>query len=490
MVSISAAAERWAAGRGISRSTLDRLGVGSGTTSMPKAGASAEVIAFPYRKAGKVVNVKYRAINEKDFKQQDGGLARLWNLDEVLSAKAERVFIFEGEMDALAAVEAGIPAEEVVSVPNGAPSQASATPEEMDRYRYIDEALQEGLAGCKKFVIATDGDAPGQALRQDLVRLLGAARCWFVDWPEGVKDANDLLLRHGAEALREHLFEEQQVWPVVGLYRLSELPEPPPLEIWRPGFPEWGSKLAFAPTMLNIFTGYPGHGKTLCAMQLNFQMCRDYGLRAAFASFETRPKPHHRRNIRQFMFGKREIELTDRERKHADDWIDDRLFWITHPNAKPTLRWYLDMAEVAIVRHGVRIVQIDPWNKLDSDKPAGMPETEWIGRCLDELLDFAVSFRVLVQVLCHPAKSSDVQSRKLPPTLDDIAGSAHWRNRADLGMSIHRPQTFAEGVRKTEANLYVLKAKYEELGHECKLPMDFDLKTGRFHPTDFKMAYE
>ncbi len=489
MGQISQAVEKWAADRGISRSTLDRLGVGSGTTRMPKS-QSSEVIAFPYRKAGKVVNVKYRSIADKDFRQQEGGEVRLWNLDEVLRARSGRIFIFEGEMDALAAVEAGIPAEEVVSVPNGAPVQSSSDPEQLDRYRYVDEALKEGMATCSRFVLATDNDPPGQALRQDLSRLIGPARCYFVEWPEDVKDANEFLVRHGPESLRVFLDEAQQEWPVVGLYRLSELPEPPPLELWRPGFPEWGSKLAFAPTMLNVFTGFPGHGKTLLAMQMNFQMCRDYGLKAAFASFETRPKPHHRRNIRQFMYGRREGELSDQQRQHADRWIDENLFWITHPNSRPTLRWYLDMAEVAIVRHGVRIVQIDPWNKLDSDRPTGMPETEWIGRCLDELLDFAVTFRVLVQVLCHPAKNTDPMSRKRAPTLDDIAGSAHWRNRADLGLSIHRPQTFADGVRKTEADLYVLKAKYEELGHECKLPLDFGLDTGRYRPTDYKMPYE
>ncbi len=81
MATLSDNAVRWAAERGISRSTLERAGVGSVTTGMPGLG-QAEVIAFPYWRAGKTVNVKYRALSEKAFKQLEGGELRFWNLDE------------------------------------------------------------------------------------------------------------------------------------------------------------------------------------------------------------------------------------------------------------------------------------------------------------------------------------------------------------------------------------------------------------------------
>ncbi len=149
MANLSDKALKWAADRGISRSTLERAGVGSGTAGMPGAG-ECEVIAFPYRRNGAIVNVKYRALAEKAFKQQQDPELRFWNLDAVLKAQAERVYITEGEMDALALLEAGVPTEEVVSVPNGAPARTSVEPEEMDRYRYVDAGLEEGLSGCKR----------------------------------------------------------------------------------------------------------------------------------------------------------------------------------------------------------------------------------------------------------------------------------------------------------------------------------------------------
>jgi hypothetical protein len=89
-MSLSSAEIQWAERRGISQGTLERAGVGSGTTGLLGLG-KCEVIAFPYRRNGSVVNVKYRALAEKAFKQQEGGELRFWNLDEVLQAKSERV---------------------------------------------------------------------------------------------------------------------------------------------------------------------------------------------------------------------------------------------------------------------------------------------------------------------------------------------------------------------------------------------------------------
>ncbi len=452
---------------------------------MPGVG-KCEVIAFPYRRNGKVVNVKYRALAEKSFKQREGGELRFWHLDEVLQAKSERVYVVEGEMDALALVEAGIPLPEVVSVPNGAPVRASDQPEELDRYRYVDTGLQEGLSRCKRFVLATDGDPPGRALREDLVRLLGPARCYFVEWPDGIKDAGEFLVRHGAADLRMFLEEDAREWPVTGLCGLLDIPEPAPLEIWRPGFPEWESKLAFAPTTVGVVTGHPGHGKTTLMAQVWFQICRDYGVNVAIASFETRAKPHHRRNIRQFMYGRLDRDLSDEERAHADRWNHEHIRWIIHPNRRPSLKWVLDMAEVANVRENARVLLIDPWNRLDSDRPPDMRETDWIGQCLDELLDFARDMNVHVQVIAHPAKV-DSRRRGDRPALEDIAGSRHWDNKCDVGLCIHRPKVFDKGERKTEAYLYVLKSRFDELGYPCRLALDYDLREGRFKSADSRL---
>ena len=145
------------------------------------------------------------------------------------------------------------------------------------------------------------------------------------------------------------------------------------------------------------------------------------------------------------------------------------------------------MIEVAVARHGCRAVVIDPWNKLESDKPAGKRETEWIGECLDTLMDLARGYSIHVQILAHPAKPEDMKSRKIAPDTYSISGSAHWFNKIDQAFCIWRPKIFGEsGERMTEATFYHQKARFDELGYPCQLGLRYGLSTGRFKSTDFE----
>jgi len=448
---------------------------------------NGEVLCFPYCRGARVINAKFRRLPDKAFSQMKDGELRFWNLDAVLGGPMAAVYIFEGEMDALAAFEAGLPREQILSVPNGAPDAPSDDAAERDRYAYVVAGLKEGLSRAKRFIIATDGDGPGRALRSDLVSILGAARCWFVDFPR-VKDANDFLMLASPGELLDVLESEIREWPVSGLFRMSEIPEPPPRLIWEPGYAEWEKKLFYGAGTLSVLTGSPGHGKTLLGMQLLFNVAQRHRLKIAVASFETHAKPYHRRNLRQFMVGKPEAAMNDGERASADQWIDEHFVWIRHPEGRPSFRWFLDIAEVAVIRHRCQIIQIDPWNKLEWDRPAEMRETDWIRDRLNEAMQFAQTFRILFQIIAHPAKAADGRTRGRVIELEDLAGSKHWDNIPDQGLSVYRPKVFERGTRKTEVELYHLKARFEELGHECRLCLNYDLSKRQFKSTDYALC--
>ena len=149
-------------------------------------------------------------------------------------------------------------------------------------------------------------------------------------------------------------------WPIDGLYTMSALPEPMPLTLWRPGFTEWEDKLFLAPRTLSVVTGHPGHGKTLLWTQIWFDVARTYDVRIASASFETRPKPHVRRQLRSLFCGKLEKELGRVDVAHADAWIEEHYFFIVHAEHRPTLDWLLRVAEAAVIREGACVIQVDP----------------------------------------------------------------------------------------------------------------------------------
>lgn len=480
----SRAVADWAANtRKLSAETLGLLGVASGVEFFPDLGRRSDAIVFRFAEGRKA-----RAVPDKSFVAGGGFKLAFWNLERVLKGPLDEVYITEGELDACALVEAGVPPDRVLSVPNGAKERPADNPEEQRGYAYVDDALKAGLGKVKRFIWCGDADGNGHALRADMVRLLGAAKFWFVDWPDGCKDANDYLISDGPDAVLDLVTEGKQQWPVAGLYRLNELPEPAPLTIWSPGFPEWESKVLLAPRTLSVVTGHPGHGKTAMWSQIWFQVVKAYGVPACVASFETRAKPHLRRQLRSLLTGKLEKDLSEDEKRKADGWINERYLFLQHPDQRPSLDWLLDMWEVAVVRHGARILQADPWNRLEASRGRDESETEYIGRCLRTMHAFAHDMNCHVQILAHPAKM-DGARRGQPPGLEDISGSKNWENMVDQGFVVHRPEIFDGTNRKTEAHLYHRKARFEELGYPCKLKMDFDLKAGSYKSIDYAMGY-
>lgn len=465
--------------RGLSERTLAALGADYGTAFFPDLAAKREAVFFRYAEGWKA-----RSLAGKSFVAGKGFKLSFWNLETVLRANPATVYITEGELDAAALVESGISHEAVLSVPNGAVERPTEADKEVRGYVYVAEALKAGLGRAKKFVWCGDADGPGRSLRDDMARMLGVARFWFVDWPEGCKDANDMLIQDGPADLLDRATEGALPWPVDGLFRLSELPEPPKLTLWHPGFPEWESKVMLAPRTMSVVTGHPGHGKTLLWNQIWFNVVRSQCIPIASASFETRPKPHVRRQLRTLFIGKLERDLSPDEIAKADAWINERYLFMVHPDGRPTLKWFLDMAEVAVIRHGARIIQVDPWNRLEASRGRDQSETEYIGMCLREMHSFAHDLNCHVQVLAHPAKM-DGARRGQAPALEDISGSKNWENMVDQGFVVHRPEIFDGTARKTEATFFQRKARFDELGYPCKLAMNFDMGKGKYHSIDY-----
>jgi twinkle protein len=482
--SLSDLAAEWVrVSRKISRGTLERMGVASGTTFFRDAGDKQQAIFFKYPDGWKA-----RAFPEKFFTSSKGFKLAFWNIEQVIQANPKRVYITEGEFDALSLVESGVSPSSVLSVPNGARSQSAANVEDSKGYLFVREALAAGLNRAREIIWCGDSDGPGLVLRSDMARIFGAGKFHFVDWPDGAKDANDVLRTDGGKFLRELVEYGSLPWPVDGLFRMSELPEPAPLTVWNPGFAEWENKVRLAPRTMSVVTGHPGHGKTAMWSQIWFNVVRAYCVPMVVASFETRPKPHYRRNLRTFFSGKLEKEMTDEETRKADAWINERYLFAVHPEHRPALSWFLDLAEVAVVRHGARIIQVDPWNRMEAAREANESETEYIGRCLREIHAFAHDMNCHVQILAHPAKM-DSRRRGDPPGLEDISGSKNWDNMVDQGFVVHRPEMFDGNERKTCADLLHRKARFEELGYPCRLAMDYDLKTGAYRSLDYKTGY-
>ena len=182
----------WFASRGIAQETLETFKITTAKVYMPQVEDFVQAIVFPYLRNGEFINAKYRGSN-KNFRLEAGAERILFNFDML----AEGIVFVEGEMDAMSVVQCGLPA---VSVPDGAPSEHSSNYE--SKFRFL-ESAEGRISELKEVIIAVDSDAPGQRLEDELARRIGREKCKRVEWPTDCKDANEVLLKHGPEKLRE-----------------------------------------------------------------------------------------------------------------------------------------------------------------------------------------------------------------------------------------------------------------------------------------------
>ena len=185
---VSTNVETWFGTRGISKQTLKDLQVTEGPEWMPQTSKQENTIQFNYFMGDQLINVKYRD-GRKNFKLYKGAEKVFYNINSIVGY--DECVIVEGEMDVLALHEAGI--KNVISVPNGATLNSN-------NLDYLDNCI-DYFEDKTKIILAVDADEPGQALKQEFIRRLGAEACYTVDFA-GCKDANDYLIEHSADMLR------------------------------------------------------------------------------------------------------------------------------------------------------------------------------------------------------------------------------------------------------------------------------------------------
>jgi len=187
--------EVWFKDRAIPREVIVRNKIRLGRAYIPQEEDFMEVIQFPYFRGEELVNVKSRSLQGKHFTQIKGAEKILYGLNDLTEDWA---IIVEGELDKLALEVAGF--TNVVSVPDGAPAEGTKPSDR--KFDYLVNCA-EFLDPLIKIVLAVDNDGPGRTLAGELAKRLGPERCWRVHWPQSAKDANDVLLHHGTQALTD-----------------------------------------------------------------------------------------------------------------------------------------------------------------------------------------------------------------------------------------------------------------------------------------------
>ncbi|XP_052116080.1 twinkle homolog protein, chloroplastic/mitochondrial [Arachis duranensis] len=464
------------------------------------------VIAFTYHRNGALVSCKYRDIN-KNFWQEANTEKILYGLDDIEGQND--IIIVEGEMDKLAMEEAGF--RNCVSVPDGAPPSVSSKelpPREKDtKYQYLWNCKDQ-LMQASRIILATDGDQPGQALAEELARRLGKERCWRVRWPkrgkgdESFKDANEVLMYLGADTLREAV-ENAELYPIRGLFNFRDYFDEIDAYYHRTLGYEFGVSTGWnnlnefynvVPGELTLVTGVPNSGKSewidallcnineiagwkfaLCSMEnkVSYFICDFQNLGLLCNVFSEKP-------FFEARYGEHTERMCLEEYEQGKLWLSDTFFLIRcEDDSLPSIKWVLDLAKAAVLRHGVRGLVIDPYNELDHQRPSNQTETEYVSQMLTLIKRFAQFHGCHVWFVAHPRQLHNWTGG--PPNLYDISGSAHFINKCDNGIVIHRNRD-PEAGPIDQVQVCVRKVRNKVAGTVGDALLLYNRVTGEFTP--------
>lgn len=170
----------------------------------------------------------------------------------------------------------------------------------------------------------------------------------------------------------------------------------------------------------------------------------------------------------------------------ADAIIDERLVMIMQSvdeEDEMDIDHLLDLAAGAVIRDGIRLLFIDPWNEIEHKRRKDENESEYVGRAIRAVKRFARDYEVAAWIVAHPAKPDP--TRKLSaPGLSSISGSANFANKADYGMVSHRPNKGTPN--DNTVSIEVTKVRMGLPGKEGALVLAYDWRSSSYGPVEIE----
>ena len=447
-VGLTEEAIKFLATRAISLKTAQVTALVAGRGYFPDLRREDEAVAYPYLVGGKKSH-KFRALSEKAH-ICDEPLVSLFMLQMVDFSESEDMIICEGELDSVSYYEAGV--VNSTSVPNGSSSftrqNEDGSPREVMGFLW---EAKDIIDKAKRILISSDNDEPGDKLAEELARRIGKHRCWRVKYPDGCKDANDVLVKFGKEAV-QHCIETAEPWPIDGLYE-AEKYFPEVLELFENGFGDKVSTglsavdeiFSVGPGLMTVVTGVPGNGKSTFVDQIMVNLARSKGYVSAICSFENPAAVHIGKlsaMLAQKHFFKTDLPGEYITRKELDavlPFVHRHFKFLQQEDGKKsTIESIIERIKTAVFRWGVQVVVVDPYNYI-ARPPKAESETQFIDDILSELRLVAQLYGLHVFFVAHPTKlPMDSDGNYSPPKGYSISGSAAWFSKPDFGITVHR----------------------------------------------------
>lgn len=259
-------------------------------------------------------------------------------------------------------------------------------------------------------------------------------------------------------------------------------------DLWQNGLPQ-GNNIGLSSVdnlirwelgRLSVITGVPNYGKSEFLDFICLRLNQRYGWKTLYFSPENYPVSQHFEKLASKALNKPfNKKCTSEDELHmVFDSIASNFFFMDY-QAVSTIDDILSIATDYIVKEDMKVLVIDPFNRLEHQRPPSLTETEYISKLLDKLGNFGKQHNILIYLVAHPRKMNRSKDGIMEiPTYYDINGSANFANKADYCLAVHRDFAANETI------IDVQKVKFKNLGciGDCRLK--YDIKSGNYIETD------
>jgi twinkle protein len=412
--------------RGISPEAIRAYGIGMG--KYPYQKDAPLCVVFPFVDSmGDLQMLKWRDPDDKSFIRTTSKSRKVLFGIPAIPENQEVMYIVEGELDALSLWDLGYPA---VSVPYGAKLITGV--EGDPNSEWIEHDYDNWIAPHTSIVFATDADEVGREASESAARRLGREKCKILNWPDGIKDANEYIMKgYGAEDFTEEVLAEAGNLDPKSLKTAKEYRN----KIWECFYPSdegaagdplpFGDSFPFRfrPGEVTVWTGYSKHGKTVL---LNYMLVHltQYHRRSCLCSLEMKPEKNLQAILRMGLGRSKPDD--EKQFDFALDWAN-KYFWVYDKVGTANPDEVLEVFGYAAKKYGISHFVIDSLMRLD------IPEDEdaQLKHLMNKLCDFATAYNVHVHIVAH-SKKPDMKrpENKGWPSKHMVRGSVHITNIA------------------------------------------------------------
>ena len=431
-------AVRYLESRGISSTITEKYNI---TTRKD----NEKIIVFPFfDENGDMQFVKYRNTEPAEGQSKEFCETNckpiLFGMNHCDADRNDVLIMTEGQIDSLSAAEAFAGNINAVSVPNGAKG-----------FTWVPYCW-DFLCRFKTLIVFGDCEHGHITLLEEMrTRFTGTVKYVREKDYRGCKDANELLLKHGKQAVVDAVMNAEPVKnpKIIPLSEVKRV-DPSKLEKISTGINSLDRLLGgFYFGQLIILTGERGLGKSTLGSQF---ITRAIGQNYITFCYSGELVDWMFRDwIDRQIAGKRNIEEISAENGYVSyrikddcvdmisEWYEDKCLWYDNgilqeaDDALPEEK-LLDTLENAIKQYGCRVLMIDNlMTAIEDDMRSDIyrQQTQFV----KNLSTMAKHYKVIILLIAHPRKASGYEFRN-----DDIAGSSNITNLADVVLRYAEPR--------------------------------------------------